>query len=1300
MKKRILASLMSLCLLVGLLPTAAFAAEGTFPTEQAEQLAICTCEVLCTEDGKDETCTVCVKDYTLCEAQAEPTTTEQENGMDTQPGGEDVSDPAGPVCAELAGCVDGSHAPECPLYVAPVVPDEETEEVPAPVEPAEENVILDPAPVLENGMFGNCGESGSESSVTWGLEQNNEDTDNPTYTLTISGTGAIKDYAHHSDSNHTVTEDTCTTQDCDYNRPWASHIESITSIVIENGVTGIGNCAFRSMSAVTSASIGNSVTVIGENAFKDCESLTSIKIPDSVTELKGYCFYSCGSLNTIEIGTGLTTLDQYKTCFGGTSSLKSFEVAEGNTSYSSHNGVLMDKEQTEIVKVPSAISGVYDIPEGVTYVTGFTDCTQLTEITIPSTAIAISESCFKGCTALEKVNFTPTTTLKYIGNKVDGSTAQGGSAFSGCTSLTEIVIPDSVEKLYLNTFANCTSLKTATLGTGINELRNNIFIGCSSLETIYYNATNVTATGSNVNQGFTGSSSSSTATNSVKLVVGANVTSIPATLYSNQQTTETLISEIDISAATQLSNFVLNNRDSKDGDSKDVVLICGPSFEKDTITIPTGYTYNAGENDILSKVETNDTSATVQSGIGIAVLNKKDCATIVVIKNGSVSMQFGGETSVNTSSGDTATISDWSSADDTVIVDSSGKITAKKVGEASVTANISVGNDISSTLTVKVNVTPRVLTYSLTGGDVGSGSISYNFTEGHKALSDVMTFKWTDDPNKTVTLTEGTDIDYTYTVSDTEGQGGGDALTYDYLPMPVGEYKNVKFNLLNENYTFALTDEEGSTRDYLEITVNVVDTSKQRAYLASAAPKADQTFTYDGTGKLPVEGVLQAYAQNSTASQVVEIGTFTVNIEGLNNTTFSSEVENIQAGTNLADISGLELPTKPGTYIITASASNESYYLYKSLVFSIGKATVTVKADDKSVYVGNGMPEFTYTVTGLVGDNVLTKEPTLTCDASNTNTVGTYTITASGAEADAELYNLVHENGTLTVSRRSSGGGGGGSSSSSHSVSVDSDKNGTVSVNKDNASQGSTVTITVKPDSGYELGDLIVTDKNGNEIKLTDKGNGKYTFKMPGSKVEIEASFVPQADPDIGLPFNDVASGSWYEDAVWYVYENGLMSGTSGTTFEPDTTTSRGMIVTVLYRLEGAPTVSGASAFTDVADGQYYADAVAWAAANNIVGGYGNGLFGPNDTITREQMAAILYRYAQYKGYDVTASTDLSDYSDVAQVSSYALAALQWANAEGLVNGTSDTTLTPGGSATRAQVAVILMRFCENIAEK
>lgn len=193
---------------------------------------------------------------------------------------------------------------------------------------------------------------------------------------------------------------------------------------------------------------------------------------------------------------------------------------------------------------------------------------------------------------------------------------------------------------------------------------------------------------------------------------------------------------------------------------------------------------------------------------------------------------------------------------------------------------------------------------------------------------------------------------------------------------------------------------------------------------------------------------------------------------------------------------------------------------------------------------------------------------------------------------------------------------------------------------------------------------------------------------IPGTVLAVNSS----------MPFTDVKETDWFYEAVQYVYENGMMSGTGNTTFSPDTTTTRGMIVTILHRMEGIPTIAGET-FTDVADGQYYSNAVAWASANGIVSGYGNGKFGPNDPITREQMAAILYRYAQYKGYDVSQSADLSKYTDAEQVSNYANTAIAWANAEGLINGVTLTTLVPQGNATRAQVATILMRFCENVAE-
>ena len=183
-----------------------------------------------------------------------------------------------------------------------------------------------------------------------------------------------------------------------------------------------------------------------------------------------------------------------------------------------------------------------------------------------------------------------------------------------------------------------------------------------------------------------------------------------------------------------------------------------------------------------------------------------------------------------------------------------------------------------------------------------------------------------------------------------------------------------------------------------------------------------------------------------------------------------------------------------------------------------------------------------------------------------------------------------------------------------------------------------------------------------------------------------------------GQGFTDVPADSWYADAVQYVTENGLMNGTEETAFGPDETTTRGMIVAILYRMEGEPEAE-ASDFTDVNADAYYADAVAWANANGIVTGYGDGLFGPDDTITREQMAAILYRYAQYKGYDVTTTGSLDAYTDAAQISNYALTAMQWANEQGLITGSTSTTLEPQGNAIRAEAATILMRFCENIAK-
>ena len=346
--------------------------------------------------------------------------------------------------------------------------------------------------------------------------------------------------------------------------------------------------------------------------------------------------------------------------------------------------------------------------------------------------------------------------------------------------------------------------------------------------------------------------------------------------------------------------------------------------------------------------------------------------------------------------------------------------------------------------------------------------------------------------------------------------------------------------------------------------------------------------------------------------------------------------------------------------------------------------------------------------------NAVSNGQTITLLANGSATVSrevTFTIADGNFTADITAgsgYKLTRDGNTYTITEKSNSGGVShptwdGSSSSSDRYDIDKPSNvdnGSIKVSPSSrAEAGDTVTITVTPDEGYELDELVVYDADGDEVDLDDEGDGKFTFEMPKGDVEIEVSFTAIEDEAIKADFADVAAGDWYADAVQYVFENGMMSGTSETTFSPTLTTTRGMIVTILYRLEGTPAVTGTTAFTDVAAGQYYADAVAWAAQNGIVSGTSATTFSPDGVITREQMAAILYRYAQHKGYDVTAKADLSVFTDAAQVSTYATDAMAWANASGLISGTSATTLSPAGSATRAQVATILMRFCENIAK-
>ena len=290
------------------------------------------------------------------------------------------------------------------------------------------------------------------------------------------------------------------------------------------------------------------------------------------------------------------------------------------------------------------------------------------------------------------------------------------------------------------------------------------------------------------------------------------------------------------------------------------------------------------------------------------------------------------------------------------------------------------------------------------------------------------------------------------------------------------------------------------------------------------------------------------------------------------------------------------------------------------------------------------------------------------------------------------------KNDTIVVTYTKPSSGGSSSGKTTYKVTTSAVNNGGVNASPSSAEKGATITITLSPDKGYKLDKLTVTDGSGKTVSTVKKSDTVYTFTMPASAVKVGVSYVKATETPSKTKFNDVSANDWFASAVDYVTGKGMMNGTADNTFSPKANTTRGMIVTVLYRLENQPSTSAAS-FTDVASGAYYANAVAWANANGIVSGYGSGKFGPNDKVTREQLATILYRYAQYKKYDVSVGedTNILSYDDAQSISSYAIPAIQWACGAGVVTGKSGSKLDPKGNATRAEVAAMLMRFCENV---
>lgn len=423
---------------------------------------------------------------------------------------------------------------------------------------------------------------------------------------------------------------------------------------------------------------------------------------------------------------------------------------------------------------------------------------------------------------------------------------------------------------------------------------------------------------------------------------------------------------------------------------------------------------------------------------------------------------------------------------------------------------------------------------------------------------------------------------------------------------------------------------------------------------------------------------------------------YTVGGSGSGGVTFSVQEE---IGTGEADIdpkTGKLTPEKVGTvYVRATKEGDERYQTVESdpVPVTILPAPLTIQVKDKTARIGDAIPTLTaadYTVTGLVGSDTLAQAPSLTyVSTPDMSKTGAVAIQASGAAIPNGNYdpNITYLPGVLTIQEIPT-----------YTVTVPTAENGTITADKATAQEGDTVTLTVRPAEGYVLQSLTATCAAAapGTVPLQEKGEGIYTFAMPAGDVTVTGTFAlkeEEEEPWPPFPFTDVPETMWYYDSVYYVYAHGLMNGTAATLFSPGNPTTRGMLVTILYRMEGSPQGAGWGPFTDVTPGAYYAQPIAWAAWNGIVNGITSTTFAPDRNVTREQMAAILYRYTAWKGWDVSQQGNLFQFTDWQKVQTYARTPLAWAVASGLIQGKENQRLDPGGPATRAEVATILQRF-------
>lgn len=1076
----------------------------------------------------------------------------------------------------------------------------------------------------------------------------------------------------------------------------------------------------------------NALTSIESSAFMNCRSLTRFSA-NSLDTVELQAFYGCSNLETFTLteATSLKTIEQ--SAFSGCGRLTAAPIA-GATRI--EEGAFQDC--TALTSLSFCETGNVSIGKNA-----FSGCTGLTELTFPASVTSIGYSAFGGCNQVTVITFKGETP----------PTCDSNSFSIGDPNEFQIIVPTSSEDAYRNalgstlgSYVGDTLVKKYPLFVNGQQLTSeNTIISCGSgtaafdVTTSTLTLTNATIENMGGDYGYGGAINSGLAELTIKLV-GNN----------------TIHAELEQWGTTYRDSI-------NSGTNCDVKIVSGatdgttPTLICDLIDMGrggSGFTGGAGEGNLTVdgvNLTVNDRifvhhNTTFQNGAQVTV-------TGGLTVNNSATVKVDGENTALTVKY-IALGNDLSGQTNRLVLDSgtltiTGSVAYPGAPDGDMNP-YAIRFDPVSSGSIAINGGMFVKQASCAGTNIDKAQIT-------QADNLPVQGNW---EGGTLIIGPEEDGKHTVTVKSDPAEGGvayggGRYAKDDEVTLTVeankgwffiGWYQNngetADSVSTNDEYTFKMSEDNVTfTARFIEDKLYQAEQAKDAFDEAQTkgsltwAILTDALNAYDAVPDFlnEVKGIDDLLTEDEKTALDTRYNNLTTYYNGIekldlsNQDLSSADLEKLDffisltdlnlSGTGLTDLSALSsLAATLKTLNLSGNTGVSDLSALKSMTaletLDISNTGVTAPdsliTEDSQDFPGSG----TLTAKNLTLASISALAELVSAEGFNTDAVTKWDFTGSTLP-DTEDNRADVETIKTTLGEKFSpptiqttpdepeipdtpvnpGGGG----VTTYTVTVEDAENGKVTRSPARAGRGTTVTITTAPDDGYELDKLTVTDARGSELELTDKGNGKYTFRMPASKVTVEAVFT-EILPE-PLPFIDVRAGAWYYDAVDYVYQKGFMTGTSENAFSPDMTMTRGMIVTILHRMDGAPNVGGRYSFEDVPYDAWYSKAVLWAERRGIVSGYSAEAFGPNDPITREQLAAILCNYSAYKGEDTSARADLSKYSDVSAVSGWAKNALSWANAKGLVNGVTTTTLEPKGAATRAQAATMLQRFCEQYSQ-